>query len=128
MREAVLLINFQDKERLTKMKYRLFSMKMRMVQIREEEYLQSIGYLAGMKDMEKSLEKYNGEALGQEMIVFAGLGEGRLNQLLGGMRKSGIRVDYKAILTETNRTWTVPELYKELAAEHESMQKMREGK
>ena len=86
MREAVLLINFQDKERLTKMKYLLFSMKMRMVQIREEEYLQSIGYLAGMKDMEKSLEKYNGEALGQEMIVFAGLGEGRLNQLLGGMR------------------------------------------
>ena len=57
MREAVLLINFQDKERLTKMKYLLFSMKMRMVQVREEEYLQSIGYLAGMKDMKKSLEK-----------------------------------------------------------------------
>ena len=32
--------------------------------------------------------------------------------------------DYKAILTETNKTWTVPRLYEEISKEHEQMRRV----
>ena len=31
------------------------------------------------------------------------------------------RIDYKAVLTDTNSQWTVPELFKELEKEHAAM-------
>lgn len=121
VKETVLLINFQDTDRLRKVKFALVPLKLRMIQVRKEDYLQTIGNLAGLKDMGETPGKYTGEDLGQEMMVFAGLGNQKLDELLKAMRKVGVRVDYKAILTETNCTWTVPELYRELAAEHEAM-------
>ena len=125
VKETVLFINFQDREKLRKVKYAMIPLKMRMVQVKKEAYSQTIGYLAGLKDMEENPEKYAGEELEQEMMIFAGLSNQRLDELLKAMRKVGVRVDYKAILTETNCTWTVPELYKELVSEHESMKKLR---
>lgn len=124
MKETVLFINFQDAEKLRKVKIALAPLKLRMVQVKKEDYLQTIGNLAGLKDMGEYPEKYTGEDLGREMMVFAGLGNQRLDELLKAMRRVGVRVDYKAILTETNCTWTVPELYQELAAEHEAMKNM----
>lgn len=122
VKETVLIINFQDTEKLRKVKYAMLPLKMRMVQVKKEEYAQTIGYLAGLKEMEENPEKYEGEELGQEMMIFAGLRNQRLDELLKAMRKAGVCVPYKAILTETNCTWNVPELYQELAREHASMQ------
>ena len=45
-----------------------------------------------------------------------------LDQILFMMRKKGMkRIDYKAVLTDTNSQWTVPELFKELEKEHAAM-------
>ena len=56
------------------------------------------------------------------MMVFAGISNQRLDQILSMMRKNGVkRVDYKAILTETNKTWTVLRLYEEISKEHAQM-------
>ena len=95
MRETVLLINFQDEKQLRDLKMILFTLKIRMKKVEKKEYLQQIGFLAGMKN---------------------------LDQILSMMRKNGVkRVDYKAILTETNKTWTVPRLYEEISKEHAQM-------
>lgn len=124
MRETVLLINFQDKGRLREIQMMLMAVKLRMRLVEKPEYANSIGYLAGVKEMAPAENAYDGEELDKEMMVFAGLTEEHLNQMLYLMRKSGMApVDYKAVLTETNRHWTVPELYKELAKEHEAMSK-----
>ena len=65
------------------------------------------------------------EELEKEMMVFAGISNQRLDQILLMMRKNGVkRVDYKAILTETNKTWTVPRLYEEISKEHEQMRRV----
>ena len=126
MRETVLLINFQDKSRLREMQLLLMSAKIRIRLVKTEEYLQPIGVLAGMKDMESVDEVYTGQGLEKEMVVFADLTDEHLNQVLYLMRKSrGGPVDYKAILTETNKDWTIPELYEELVQEHEAMQSQR---
>lgn len=124
MRETILLIHFEDEERARKIKLMAMSLKMRIVQVKKKDYLQSVGYLAGVKGMEEKPEKYEGEELEKEMMVFAGLGSQKLDEALKAMRKAGIRVEYKAILTETNCTWSVPELYRELAVEHEAMKGM----
>lgn len=125
MKETVLFINFQDTEKLQKVKFAAIPLKLRLVRVEKADYSQTIGYLTGQKDMEENPEKYEGTDLEQEMLVFAGLSNQKLDELLKTMRKAGVRVNYKAILTETNCRWTVPELYHELAAEHETMQNMR---
>lgn len=125
MKETVLFVNFQDEERIRKIRFAAIPLRLRFVQVREEDYLQSIGYLAGLKGLEENPKKYEGEPLEQEMMVFAGLSSQKLDEMLKALRKAGARVDYKAILTETNCTWTVPKLYQELAFEHESMRKLR---
>lgn len=124
MKETVLFVNFQDEERLRKIKFATIPLKLRLVQVKKEDYLQSVGYLAGLKGLEENPVKYEGEPLEQEMLVFAGFSNQKLDEMLKAMRKIGVRVDYKAVLTDTNCTWNVPELYKELASEHESMQKL----
>ena len=124
MRETILLIHFEDEERARKIKLMAMSLKMRIVQVKKEDYLQSVGYLAGVKGMEEKPEMYEGEELEKEMMVFAGLGNQKLDEVLKAMRKVGVRVEYKAILTEMNCTWSVPKLYQELAVEHEAMKSM----
>ena len=125
MRETVLLINFEDQKQLGELKMILFTLKIRMKKVEKEDYLQQIGYLAGIKEMEGIEAVYEGEELEKEMMVFAGISNQRLDQILLMMRKNGVkRVDYKAILTETNKTWTVPRLYEEISKEHEQMRRV----
>ena len=49
MRETVLLINFEDQKQLRELKMILFTLKIRMKKVEKEDYLQQIGYLAGIK-------------------------------------------------------------------------------
>ncbi|MCB7305913.1 DUF3783 domain-containing protein [Bariatricus massiliensis] len=127
MRESILLINFQDKKKLREIQMMAMAVKLRMKLVDKSDYLQPVGYLAGNKEIPPVDARYEGEELEQEMMVFAGLTEDHLNQMLFLMRKSGIApVNYKAILTDTNKNWTVPELYEELQREHEAMTK-KEG-
>ena len=124
MRETVLLINFQDAKQLREIKMILLSMKIKMKTVEKKDYLQKIGYLAGLKDMEAVQEVYDGEELEKKMMIFANLREAQLEQILYRIRKNGVKkVDYKAILTDTNKDWNVPQLYEELAGEHEKMKK-----
>lgn len=122
MRETVLLIHFEDEKQLREIKLILFTMKVRMKTVDKKDYLQSVGYLAGVREMEASQEIYEGEELEKEMMVFAGVPDRKLDQILFLIRKSGTkRVDYKAVLTDTNKEWNVLKLYEELAEEHAQM-------
>ena len=123
MKETVLLINITDKQRLRKMKMALLPLKVRMRQVSQEEYLQPVGYLAGNKDVLSGQNNDSGEALEKEMVVFAAIGDNLLDRILAAMRKAGVQVDYKAVLTEHNQTWDCIQLYQELQREHQSFQK-----
>ena len=127
MREVVLLVNFQDKKQLREIQMMLLTVKPRMRMVSREEYLQTLGYLAGVKGMEAGQETYEGEELGREMMVFAAVTEEHLNQMLFLMKKGGVKpVDYKAVLTDTNKDWNILQLYKEISQEHEAMNQVRE--
>ena len=122
MREAVLLVNFKDAKRLREIQMILMANRVLMKPVKKEEYCQTIGALAGVEGEVKTDEVYDGEDLEQEMMIFAGLGNSKLDQILHMMRKKGMkRVDYKAVLTPTNARWKVADLYNELAKEHKQM-------
>lgn len=122
MRETVLLVNFQDRKKLREIQMMLLAVKVRMKIVEPSEYMQSVGWLAGVRNMEKRDEVYNGPPLEQEMMVFAGVTEEHLNQILFLMKKGPIApVHYKAVMTPTNQEWSIPRLYRELAREHEEM-------
>lgn len=122
MKETVLLFHIQDKKRARELQMICMSLKIRVRMVQKEEYLQSIGALAGMKDAKETEKSYDGEELTDEMMVFAGVTGSHLDQILFMMRKKGMkRIDYKAVLTDTNSEWTVPQLFEELQREHAAM-------
>lgn len=56
-----------------------------------------------------------------EFMLLCALGDGQLDRLLAAMRRSGVSVPYKAVLTETNKNWTLCKLIEEVVREHEAM-------
>ena len=62
--------------------------------------------------------------LPEKMIVFADVPDELLDMLLSMLRALEIGVgSYKAVLTEMNVQWTVPELFAELRREREEIEK-----
>ena len=51
MKPTILLINFQDQQKLRKLKMALLPFKLRIKTIEPQDYSQPIGYLAGVKDV-----------------------------------------------------------------------------
>ena len=84
----------------------------------ERDFLQPIGYLAGVEGIAPSEETFTGEAPEHEIMVFAGVSDAKLQRMLTEIRRNGIRkVEHKAILTPTNVHWNTIELYEELEQE-----------
>lgn len=61
-----------------------------------------------------------------EMLVMASFRPGMLDAFLGGFREMGIApIPLKAMLTETNASWTLERLHAALKEEHEQMAAFR---
>ena len=62
------------------------------------------------------------EAIPEAMLVFCGLGEALLNQVLEVIRVAKLPpIPLKAVLTDANREWTTLQLYEELKKEREAI-------
>jgi hypothetical protein len=58
-------------------------------------------------------------------IIMSGLTQKELHVLMSGSREAGMKPPLWATLTPTSESWTVRDLLKELAAEHEAMQQKK---
>ncbi len=58
------------------------------------------------------------QILTQEMLVMYGLEDKQLDDFLGMLRREGLKVDLKAVLTPINVEWTAQQLFAELSKEH----------
>ena len=95
--------------------------KMAVRAIPREDYAQTVGALAGAADCVLTNERYTGAPLSEPMLVFCGFYGDRMNQALGAMHRTGLRIPCKAMLTAANRSWTPPALLDELRREHAAM-------
>ena len=106
----------------------IFAMlRLRMRPVGPDRYNVSLAELAEGKG-EASAEA--GEAIPEAMLVFCGLGDALLHQVLEVIRVAKLPpIPLKAVMTETNREWDTRQLYEELLKEREviaAQQKARE--
>ncbi|WPC40132.1 DUF3783 domain-containing protein [Clostridium sp. JS66] len=123
MKPTILLFNITDKTRYDGVIKAALPLKIKIKKVEREEYLQPIGYLVGKKDIDPALEKYEGSELGDEMLLLSDIAGTKLNQLLLSLKKSAVRINLKAVLTESNQKWNTIQLYEELTKEHEALNK-----
>jgi len=119
MNEMILLYHISDVSRLKKLKNIGASLKIRVRLVKREEYVRPIFQLLGDRKMDEA-QKYQGEEISGEMLVMAVKRE-RLDILLDALKKEGLSIPYKAVVTPDNGWWSSLQLYRELQREHETM-------
>lgn len=115
----MLLYHISDHDRLKKLKNICASLKIRVRQVKKEEYLRPVFQLLGDRKMEQS-QKYTGEELTGEMLVMA-VNRERIDAVLHALKREGISIPYKAVVTPDNGWWNSLQLYRELQREHEAL-------
>ena len=129
MKPTILLINFQDQQKLRKLKMALLPFKIRLKTVETQDYSQPIGYLTGVKEVSQvqiPSALIPQEQMEKEMLILAGITGNLFDQVLYTLRKAGTPVDYKAVLTPTNVTWTLQHLYLEMEMEERKLRNREE--
>lgn len=104
----------------------LLKLGIRVRIVEPEQYLQSIGFLAGNKAFAESPEAYDGAGFDEPMMVMVGFSERKLDLFLTEMRRKKVPpIALKAIVTTQNQAWNSLQLYRELKEEHEKMKSYR---
>ena len=119
-RETVLYYDPAGGERAAALKAILVQMGARIKNVQPEAVGQTVGCLLGRKGYD-ARENPEAPALAEPVLVLDGFTDKRLEILLREMKKHGVSVAYKAIVTETNIGWLFHQLYDELAREHAAM-------
>ena len=119
-RETVLYYDPRGGEQTAVLKTILVQMGARIKNVAPEAVGQAVGCLLGRKGFD-ARENPEAPTLAEPMLVLDGFTDKRLETLLREMKKHGVSVPYKAIVTETNIGWIFHQLYEELAREHEAM-------
>ena len=82
---------------------------------------QSIGFLAGLPDCPERSGGGGGPAPTEPVMIFCAFPPDQLDAALDALRAQGLSAPLKAVLTQTNRTWSFARLAGELQAERESI-------
>lgn len=124
MREAVLYHAPENAAYVGLIKGILVQMGIKIKNLTPGRCEKKIGFLAGMEGFHDEIplseegQQASHAALTEELLVFCGLTEERLDELLKRMKDVGVpRTVLKAVLTDTNAHWTVYELYDHLTEE-----------
>jgi len=121
---TVLLYNCSGPE-FSKLRQIFAMLRLRMRAVTPEQYGITLDQLSEGKG---ELVAEAGEAIGETMLVFCGIGEPLLSQVLEVIRVAKLPpIHLKAVLTETNKEWNSKQLYEELCREREEIAKQKDG-
>ena len=131
MREIALYYAPEDTAYAALVKGVLVQMEIKIKNLTPGRCEKKIGFLASMDGFNEEASMSEGgqqashAALREELLVFCGFTEERLDELLKSLKKAGVpRTILKAILTETNAHWTVYELYDHLVEERKQLEQI----
>ena len=88
--ETVLLYQIKGTKTAVLLKPVLLKLGIRVRIVEPEQYLQSIGFLAGNKAFAESPEAYDGAGFDEPMMVMAGFSERKLDLFLTEMRRKKV--------------------------------------
>lgn len=124
--ELVLYYGAEDpemKKNVMMMKSVLVRMGVRIRNVRPDQVMETVGYLAGMPGFEEQEERQEPfPVIPEQMLVMKGFSGSRIDTLLYQLRRAGVpKIALKAIVTEHNCGWNFYKLYEELCQEHRMM-------
>lgn len=123
--EKLLVFHLSEQE-LYKLKKITGVQKIRTVLIADTDYRQTLDTLvSGQKN--PMILPYTDFVPDESMIVLCDFTEQRMDKLLLSIRKSRIKIDYKAVLTPTNRTWNVLRLFLEMQTEKKAFEQNKKS-
>ena len=122
MMATVLLYNIRDEKKRLGILILLHRLGLRLREVAPEEQGQPLGLLLGLAGYAPGED---GERFTDEMLVMHALSRAQFTALLDGLRRGKTPVALKAVVTEHNVAWSSSRLHRELAAEHEAIQKKR---
>lgn len=125
MNEQVLLFQVTDNEIIAKIRLVLSVQKIGVTVVERRDYNQTIAALAGIQSKVQTLPYFGPPIEGMMMVLC--VAPSHLDGVLTALRQAGIPPMPKAILTQTNATWTVPTLFAELMREQEEFRKMKQS-
>lgn len=119
--EKLLLFGMENSSEIKKI---AFNMKIKVTEVSAADYdltLEQI--LSGQTNSVLQREALQNESQKTaSLVLFCEVSEKHLDKMLFAFRSKGITVDYKAVLTNTNRKWTVKRLFANMAMEKHSYQ------
>ena len=127
-RELILFYSPDESKEDRLLQMLLMTMGFHVRALKKEELRQQVGFLAGLPGYTGRPLPSSAETSGvaERFMILCGFSRRQLNDLLAGMRRNNVPpVPLKAMLTETNSSWTAEKLYRELLAEHAFMEKQK---
>ncbi|NBI10088.1 DUF3783 domain-containing protein [Colidextribacter sp. OB.20] len=121
---TVLMYNCSG-EKFFKLKQIFAMLRLRMRPVEPECYHLPLGELAeGKREPGEAAEP-----VPEAMLVFCGVGQALLDQVLEVIRVANLPpIPLKAVLTDTNRSWDTRQLYAELMKEREAVAEQKAEK
>ena len=116
---TVLLYNIKNPDKRMTIKRCLFRLGLPCRDVEPAAFGHPLGYLLGLEGYAPG---ESGESFEGEMLVMHNLNRLQFGALLDALRTSGAPVALKAVVTETNASWSSARLYQELEKEHRAMQ------
>ena len=121
--KAILYHLGEDTEKGRTVREILREMKIPALTVDETQLDETAGRLAALNAPPAEQPSDPAGAPEAEFLLLCGFGDRQLDRLLTALRRAEAPVAYKAVLTEHNRHWTLGELMREVAREHETMSK-----
>ena len=119
--ETVLMYNCNG-EQWAKLRQIFLMLRVRIRPVEADQYGLTLAELLSRSGEKRGVE----EDFSDPMLVFCGLSQGKLDQLLTAMARAQLpRIALKAMLTPTNAGWTSQQLWTELRREHAAMEAQR---
>lgn len=119
--EKILAFHFNDTE-LFQLRQLAATLKFHLLPVADTDYMQPLSALASGKKNPLAAP-HTGKIPEENLLLLCDFTEKRMDKLLLALRKSSLQIDYKAILTPTNKQWNVLRLLLELQAEKAAYQK-----
>lgn len=124
--EKLLIFHMNDME-LKKIKQIAGAQKIRYELVEPASYMQTLGALATGTPSPLT-EPFCGTVPEESMLLMCDFTEKRIDKLLLALRRAKVQMDYKAVLTPTNRKWNVMRLMLEMRAEKNAYEKMNHSR
>ena len=122
--ETVLMYNCSGPE-WAKLRQIFLMLRVRIRPVEADQYGLTLAELLSRSGAKRGVE----EDFSDPMLVFCGLSQGKLDQMLTAMARAQLpHIALKAMLTPTNAGWTSQQLWTELRREHAAMEAQRRRK